>query len=327
MRRKVDPVTVNVLITGCAGNQAHFIWSALKRSSLSLRIIGCNYDHLGAGLYQFDAGYVVPPASDPGYLPEIATLCRNEDVHIIMAGNMAEMRALAANKDRLYEQTGAFVVTSPIDVLRRTEDKLAAARYLAQLGFDSPRSVLPDERKELQRFLDEVPFPVIVKDRFGAGSQGVAPAHNRAQLNYLLNSIPNAVIQEYLWPDDEEYTVGVFLSSQSTPVASIVMKRQLRQGTADVTPGMDDKVREEPGKRLATQVGPMIFAAVPGPREPVRVLISDQGPPNEILVTQFSKAAPVQDVGRIRADRPRTALVRFSDERRRSGRTVEDASC
>ena len=63
MRRKVDPVTVNVLITGCAGNQAHFIWSALKRSSLSLRIIGCNYDHLGAGLYQFDAGYVVPPAS------------------------------------------------------------------------------------------------------------------------------------------------------------------------------------------------------------------------------------------------------------------------
>ena len=230
MRRKVDPVTVNVLITGCAGNQAHFIWSALKRSSLSLRIIGCNYDHLGAGLYQFDAGYVVPPASDPGYLPEIATLCRNEDVHIIMAGNMAEMRALAANKDRLYEQTGAFVVTSPIDVLRRTEDKLAAARYLAQLGFDSPRSVLPDERKELQRFLDEVPFPVIVKDRFGAGSQGVAPAHNRAQLNYLLNSIPNAVIQEYLWPDDEEYTVGVFLSSQSTPVASIVMKRQLGLG-------------------------------------------------------------------------------------------------
>jgi carbamoyl-phosphate synthase large subunit len=229
-RRKVDPVTINVLITGCAGNQAHFIWSALKRSSLSLRIIGCNYDHLGAGLYRFDAGYVVPPARDPRYVAEIARLCRNEDVRIIMAGNMAEMRALAANKDRIYEQTGAFVVTSPPDVLLRTEDKLAAARYLAQRGFDSPRSVSPDDRKEMQRFLDEVAFPVIVKDRFGAGSKGVAPAHDRAELHRLLNSIPNPVIQEYLWPDDEEYTIGVFLSAKSVAVASIVMKRQLGLG-------------------------------------------------------------------------------------------------
>jgi carbamoyl-phosphate synthase large subunit len=58
----------------------------------------------------------------------------------------------------------------------------------------------------------------------------VAVARDERQLEYLVSTIPNPVIQEYLCPDDQEYTVGVFLCSDGQPAASIVMRRQLHFG-------------------------------------------------------------------------------------------------
>ena len=223
-------MAINVLLTGAAGNQAHFIWKALLRSSLELRVIGCNYSHDGAGLYQFDVGYVVPPARDSAYVPKVIEICQRERVQIIMVGNMVEMHVLAQNKELIKRETGTFVVTSPPEALRRMEDKWELTKYLEQAGFDFPRSVLPADQMALEKFLAEVAFPYVVKDRFGGGSQSVAVAQNKRQLDYLVETIPNPVVQEYLYPDDEEYTVGVFVCANGQAAASIVMKRQLGLG-------------------------------------------------------------------------------------------------
>ncbi len=269
---------INVLVTGAAGNLAHFIYKALMCSGLEVNVVGCNYSHDGVGLYQFDTGYVVPPAKDPAYLPRIIEICRRERIHIVFLGNMAEMRVLAQNRERVEEETGAFVVTSPYETLRRMEDKWETVRYLGRIGFDYPRSVLPEEDKSLERFLDEVAFPYVVKDRFGAGSQGVAIAGDRRQLGYLVETIPNPVIQEYLYPDDEEYTVGVFLGLDGKAAASIVMKRQLGLGMtmkAEVLPESDlgaycERMLEDSGcigpcnvQLRRTERGPVAFEINP----------------------------------------------------------------
>ena len=227
-------MTINVLITGAAGNLAHFIWKGLLHSNLpaghDVRAIGCNYNHDGAGLYQFDVGYVVPAAVDPAYVPMIMEICRRESVHIIMIGNMTEMRILARHAGEIYKETGAFVVSSPSPALRLMEDKWELAMFLRQSGFGYPRSVLPSDRKSLEQFLDEVQFPYVVKSRFGAGSQHLATARTNNELEYLAAVVRDPVIQEYLTPDDEEYTVGVFVCSNGRAAASIVMKRQLNLG-------------------------------------------------------------------------------------------------
>jgi carbamoyl-phosphate synthase large subunit len=271
-------VTINVLITGAAGNQAHFIWKALVQSELNLRIIGCNHDHDGVGLYQFDVGYVVPAAKDPAYVSKIIEICKREGVHIIMVGNMAEMRVLAQHKDFIKEESGAFVVTSPFEVLQAMEDKWKLTKYLQRRGFDFPRSVLPNDQTELERFLDNVQFPYVVKDRFGAGSQGIAIVRNKKQLDYFVETIPNPVIQEYLYPDDEEYTVGVFLCSSGKPAASIVVRRQLMHGMtwkAQVLPQSEigdycERVLEHSGcigpcnvQLRLTDRGPIVFEVNP----------------------------------------------------------------
>jgi carbamoyl-phosphate synthase large subunit len=224
-------VSVNVLLTGAGGNLAYFIRKALLCSGLDLRIVACDHSHNAVGLYQAEVGYVVPAAEDPTYTAKVLEICRRERIHIILIGGMAEMRVLAQNRDRIREAAGAFVVTSPPDVLRRMEDKWELTRYLARAGFDFPRSILPGgDTAALEKFLDETPFPYVVKDRFGAGSQNVVVARNKKQLTYQVEAIPNPVIQEYLYPEDEEYTVGVFVCADGTPSASIVMKRQLGLG-------------------------------------------------------------------------------------------------
>jgi len=221
---------LNVLVTGAGGNLAHFIWKALERSSLEVNIVPCDYSHDAVGLYQAAVGYVIPPARSPKYVPRILDICKREQIHAVMAGGMVEMHVLARNMERVREETGAVVISSPPDVLERLEDKYFLAQYLRDSGQQSPMTVLATDAKALQRFVDQFPYPYVVKDRVGAGSQGVGVAKNAADLSYLVQKIPRAIVQEYLYPDDEEYTVGVFVRKDGISAGHIVMKRELGLG-------------------------------------------------------------------------------------------------
>ncbi len=221
---------INVLLTGAGGNLAHFIRSALHAADLKIRIVTCDYSHFAVGLYQEEVGYVVPPAKDRAYLPRMMEICAKEKIRIIMAGGMVEQRVLAAHADEFLQKTGAMVLSSSPEALLRMEDKYELARWLESAGLNFPRSVLPSGKDEYARFVAEMSFPYVVKDRLGAGSQSIGIARNRTDLDYLLNRIPNPVVQEYLYPDNEEYTVGVFTDSRHRAAGSIVMKRWLGLG-------------------------------------------------------------------------------------------------
>jgi carbamoyl-phosphate synthase large subunit len=221
---------LNVLITGAGGNLAHFIWKAIERSSLDVRVVLCDYSHDAVGLFQAEVGYVIPPARSPEYLPRILELCEREHIHAVMAGGMVEMHILARHMDEIRAKTGAVVISSPPDVLERLEDKFALAEYLRTTGQPHPRTVLASDAEGLARFVAEMPFPYIIKDRQGAGSKGIGVAKNADDLAYLLRQIPRAIVQEYLYPDDEEYTVGCFVKQDGKAAGHIVMRRELGLG-------------------------------------------------------------------------------------------------
>ncbi len=221
---------LNVLITGAGGNLAHFIWRALERANLDVNVVPCDFSHDAVGLYQAPVGYVVPAARSPEYIPRIVSLCHREKIHAVMAGGMAEMHVLARHMDQIRKETGAVVISSSATVLERLEDKYQLALHLHGAGLASPRTVLASDAAELALFTAEMPFPYIVKDRIGAGSRGVGVATDAADLAYLVRKIPRAIVQEYLYPDDEEYTVGAFVKQDGVAAGHIVMKRELGLG-------------------------------------------------------------------------------------------------
>lgn len=224
-------MSINVLLTGAGGNLSHFIFNALKMSTLNVRIVACDCISNAVGLYLAETGYIVPPAQDASYVERIIEICRAESINIIMAGGISEIRVLSRQKGYIRTQTGAFVVCSSPDALHVMEDKWELSQALCRAGFDYPRTVQPENRQGLERLLDEYQFPYIVKDRMGAGgSIGVGVARDMKQLHQLIETIQNPIVQEYLHPDDQEYTVGAFVGADGKGKGSIVMIRQLGFG-------------------------------------------------------------------------------------------------
>jgi carbamoyl-phosphate synthase large subunit len=225
-----DNRPIKVLLTGAGGDQSVFIWKALKQSSLETRIVACDSNYLSVGLYRTDRGYVIPEASAEDFLPRIKEIIDTEKIDIVMTGGMAEMMVLAESAEEILKETGAYVVAPPFEILKVAGDKWLLVNFLKSNGFDYPRSCIPEDEEEYVRFLREVPFPYIVKGRFGAGSKQLARAGNRKELEQFLPAVENPIIQEYLLPDDEEFTVGCFCDRRSRVVGTIVMKRTLGHG-------------------------------------------------------------------------------------------------
>lgn len=246
---------VNVLLTGAGGNQAVFIWKALRQGSIPVRIVATDCKPLAVGLYRAERSYLVPRADSSQYLAEMMALFKKEQIDIVMVGDMAEQRMLAHHAEVIRAETGAFVVSSPPEILAKAEDKWDLVQFLAANGFDYPRSVLPTDHEALNRFLAEVPFPYIVKSRLGAGSQGLAVARNADELSFFIRSVPGPVIQEYLLPDDEEYTVGCFMNSKGGAVGSIVMRRKLGMGLTNRAEVVESELISQVCEDIAARIG------------------------------------------------------------------------
>lgn len=221
---------VSVLLTGAGGNLTQFIYRALLQCGFPKRVVMCDYGYNSLGLYQADAAYLVPGVVEPTYYDRLADICRTEGVNLLIAGGELEMRFWASNRDRLLADVGTEFIGCDADALTRLEDKYELTRMMTAAGFDAPDSVLPDDETVVEQFIVNHGFPLVLKDRFGSGSQGVAVVRSAEDLAFQRPRIKNPVLQEYLRPDDEEYTAGVFVDRAGKARASIVMRRQMGLG-------------------------------------------------------------------------------------------------
>jgi carbamoyl-phosphate synthase large subunit len=220
----------NVLLTGAGGDQAVFIWKALKQSTLDVRIVACDSNYLSVGLYRTDSGYVIPRSASPDYIPRLKEIIKAEKIDIVMTGGSDEMMLLGKHASDIQKETGAYVVSPPFETLQVAADKWKLVTFLKSGGFSYPESCIPEEQDAFDRFLEEVPFPYIVKGRFGAGSRQLGVARDRKELGQIISRVESPIIQEYLLPDDEEFTVGCFCDRRGKAVGSIIMKRTLGHG-------------------------------------------------------------------------------------------------
>jgi|LGVF01.2.fsa_nt_gb carbamoyl-phosphate synthase large subunit len=245
----------NVLLTGAGGDQAVFIWKALKQSPLDIRIVACDTNYLSVGLYRTERGYVIPRADSKDYLPRIKNIIASENIDIVMTGGMEEMMVLAEHTANISQETGAYVVAPPFETLKIAADKWRLISFLNSNGFNCPASCIPEDKASLERFLQEVSFPYIVKGRFGAGSRELKIAQNRAELEQFINEVNKPIVQEYLLPDDEEYTVGCFCDKKSKAVGTIIMKRTLGHGLTNKASVVVDEEISRYCVRIAEKLG------------------------------------------------------------------------
>jgi len=219
---------INVLVTGTGGGVGQSIVKALKISRLDCKIITTDMCPLAAGIYRGDKGYLVPPATSSNFIDTIIEICKRENIDIVFIGSDPELPVFAVNKRRIEEETGAKVIVSSPEVVKVGYDKWETYKFLKDHNLPYPLSALPEDMYDL---VEEVGFPLIVKPRIGSASKDVYVAKNMEELQIFIKRVDNPIIQEYLKPEEEEYTSGVIMFNEKI-LGIITMKREIKCGTS-----------------------------------------------------------------------------------------------
>lgn len=222
---------ITIVITGVGGPLGQALIKAARRSVIPCRIAGTDCSALSIGLDWVESPHLLADASEPeSYLAGIRRVCATERANLILPGSDRELTLLSANADALRETTGAIVVASPPAVLRIGMDKWETSRFLEEARLRFPRTSQLDGNGVVERLVEEVGFPLIAKPRRGSGSRGLFKVRSWEDIGYLRTLGGEMVLQEYLQPDEQEYTVAVYMQRDGRQAGAISFKRDLVAG-------------------------------------------------------------------------------------------------
>lgn len=231
MRRgPTDPLIV--LVTGAGAPVGVSIFKALRQSTLKPRIVATDSDPLSVGLFRADRAYVLPRIADDqaSYMKRLTEICLAEGVAMVCFGSEIEMRRLAPHFHDIEQDTSARLIVNDPQYLEPFMDKWKTVCLLREKGLPVPDTVLATDPDDVRTFLARHPFPLIVKPRHSSGSKNVFVVSSSRHLDLAVGYVDEPVLQEYLLPDDEEYTVGIYKSQRTGYVGQIVMRRTLSAG-------------------------------------------------------------------------------------------------
>lgn len=236
---------MRVLVTSSGSLLGQGIIKSLLASSLNITVIACDPDPRSAGLYWTPHRRLLPVAKDPLFLDKFINILYDEKPDAVCVATDAELEILSIHKEEIEKKCCTRIIVSSPEVIRIADDKYLTYQFLKQNGFDAPDSCLKGEEHKL---VEKYGFPLIVKPRIGARSIGLNLVKNQNQLDKALEEVSNAVIQECVATNNDEYTAGTIYFSGKCQ-ASIVMRRDLRDGNTfrayvDRYPDLNKQVQE-----------------------------------------------------------------------------------
>ena len=209
---------MNVLISGIAGDIGFGAGRILRDWGWTGRLCGIDIQFEHPGEFIFDQHAVAPRAADETYLSWLALHIERHSIGLFIPTSEAEIAVLSEHG--LREIAGARILIANRQAITRSLDKHACMSFLGEQGLRVPKNGIVGVT---------VPFsyPVIVKPRAGQGSKQVLRVDD-AQ-TFVERAVPGQIWQEYLAPDDQEYTCPVYHSvARGTHV--LVLRRTLSGG-------------------------------------------------------------------------------------------------
>lgn len=190
-------------MTAIGATTGQSVVKGLRRGCPDLQVVGIDTHPAPAiaGSAMVDRFHQVPPANDPDYIPELKRICETEQTAAIFPVVDAELSVLAAVADEVAGW-GVRLWLPPRWAVEMANDKWRTHLFFREHGVDAPDAWLPEEIGGLHQSL-----PLVVKPRDGVSSRGVRVVRDADELLRAVQSVPNAMLQE--WLDGPELTVDV----------------------------------------------------------------------------------------------------------------------
>ena len=219
---------INILITAASRRVAliRAFGRALRQRGFSGKIITTDLNNLSPGLYFGEQHYIAPLTTDPGYIPLIKSICERERVRLLIPTIDDELPIFGGHRQE-FEKMGVIVAVSGESTGRVCNDKHASYLFFKERGIPFARTWLPEE---LDR--ERLEYPLFLKPRSGRGSVGAFQIRNRRDLDFFLDYVPDAVIQEFL--SGREYTIDVLADFDGRIISVVPRERMVvRSGVSD----------------------------------------------------------------------------------------------
>jgi len=207
----------NIIVTGGGGDIGINIGRILKNSNVSNRVIGCDINEEHGGSVYFDVFEIVERADSKFYIENMLSVCKKYSVDLIIPTSEPELR-FYVNKDILDSLDGIPVLIVNRKALTIGFDKLLTANALKSSDLSYPWTTLVSEGMPKS-------LPCIIKKRYGSGSREIMMVEEEV-VDYYSTKRPDDLWQEYLSPDDQEYTCGLY-RSKTGEIRTIILKRRL----------------------------------------------------------------------------------------------------
>ena len=221
---------LSVLVLAAGGNVSEGILKALGRSALRCRVVGADISGAKMGLYTVDRAVVSPWAHEPGFVEWLIATCRENGVGAVLSGAEPVLRVLSQNSSLIEAETGAKCVVSDLLTLDTGDDKLLTSQWLEGEGFAGPAFCASEDGAGLARLAAAHGYPLVGKPRRGGGCRGHVCVENGDDLDYVGRK-PGYIVQQYVGTSGDEFTAGCFADRDGVVRGSIVMRRELHEGT------------------------------------------------------------------------------------------------
>jgi carbamoyl-phosphate synthase large subunit len=246
---------LTVLVTAAGSELAFNVIKALRVSSRPISIATCDVSPNSLGRYWSDVFERVPPAAaGQDYVNAVMDMVRRHRIDAVIPTADAEFPVLAQHRDEFRSACACAVLVSPPEQLHNFTDKWKTAGILERLAIPAPRTALYQGEAEALEFAARVSYPLVLKPRIGGGSRMIHFPENDEELRAAVRVVAAPLLQEYLHPDDEEYTAGVF-TTRHGEMHVIVLRRTLKFGMTYVAETVFSDELDEFCRGVARSIG------------------------------------------------------------------------
>lgn len=245
---------INVLVSGVGGDVGQGVVKALERSTLDLDIfMTCVFED-SSWLHQSDRTFIVPFSASEEYIPYLIRLIKAKKIDIFFPSVDSEIVKIAQNREVIESSTGCKVFVGETADVDLCDDKFKTFEFLKREGFAYPDSTLL-LREDVEQFLVQHSFPLVVKKRFDNGAKNVRIAYRKEELDDFIDN-RGFMLQEWLNPAEGEYTTGVYIGTDYEIKGMCTLRRELKCGSTYKAKRIIDKALEKPLGEMARKLGP-----------------------------------------------------------------------
>ena len=217
-----------------------------------------------------DKSVITPLIYDDTYIDFLISYCRKNKINALISLFDIDLPILAKNKDK-FEEIGVKVIVSDYETIQICNDKWKKYNFLKKHSFKTTKCWIDLKKCKEEYKNNEISFPLMVKPRWGMGSNGIHTADSIEELEVLYGKTRNHILNSYLKYESEpykeecvliqqnygvhEYGIDVFNDLEGNFLACIGKRKlAMRAGETDIAEIVDDAKLNDLGKALSNKL-------------------------------------------------------------------------